>query len=247
MENNNIKILGFKVFNKSIDYFNKLIVKDLENNKRIIIFNINPLILMNFYKNKKIREAFNSQNYNIPDGIGVLIAAKLHGQKIKQRITGIDTFLKICEESSKINKTIFLYGSKPGIALKTKEVLEKKYHGIKIVGVIDGYKDEKTVIEEINKVKPDILFVGTGSPKQELFIVNNNKKISDICLIMPIGGSMDVVSGKLKAAPNIYKKFHIEWLYRMIQEPKRFVQIFLLIKFLLLAIFKNNCYNGSED
>ena len=244
-KNEEEKILGFKVYDKSNEELLKSIEKDLKNDKQNIIYNINPLIVMNFYQNKKVKDEFNKEKYNIPDGFGTVLASKIKGGKLKERITGIDTFLNICNIASKNNKTIYLYGSKEGIAKETKKVLEKKYQGIKIVGLSNGYTDELIVLKDIKKVKPDILFVALGSPKQEMFIIENKKELKDIKLIMPIGGSMDVVSGYLKGAPESVKKLHLEWLYRMIQEPKRFKQIFIMFKFILLVIFKNNCYNSE--
>ena len=78
---------------------------------------------------------------------------------------------------------------------------------------------------------------------QEEFIINNKELLSNISIIMPIGGSLDVVSGNIKEAPEFYKKIHLEWLYRMIKEPKRFKELYKLIKFILVVLFRNNCYN----
>lgn len=240
-------ILGFKVstLNKKdiLGEINNTIV----NNKHRIIYNINPLITVNFYKNKTVKKAFNCEELNIPDGIGIVMASKIKKGKIKERITGIELFLDICKVAAKENKKVFLYGSKEGVAEKTKEVLKKKYPNIKIVGCINGYVSEDEALKEIKSSKPNILFVGLGSPKQEEFIINHKEELDSINIIMPIGGSMDVISGKVKAAPEFYKKHHLEWLYRLVKEPHRLIQDIKLIKFLLLVLFRNSWYNERAE
>ncbi len=237
------KILGFNICTLNKEKLLENIEKDIINKRNNIIYNINPLIMVNFYNNKNIIKEISKEKYNIPDGIGVVYASKIHHGLIKERITGIDLFLSLCEMASRLDKKIFLYGSREGVAEKTKKVLENKYPNINICGYINGYSNESLVLSEIKKCKPDILFVALGSPKQEDFIIRNKECLKDINLVMPIGGSMDVISGNLRAAPSIYKKLHLEWLYRLIQEPKRIKEDIKLFKFILLVIFRNNWYN----
>ena len=243
---NNV-VLGFKICDLTkgqiIDKLNKEIMDGNQN----IIFNINPLIVTNFYKNFKMIEEFNSQKYNIPDGIGTVFAAKMKDGTIKERIAGIDLVEDLVCMASKSKYTVYLYGSKDKVADKAKKQLEKRYKNIKIVGTMSGYVDEKVALKDIVQKKPDILFVALGSPKQELFIVNNKKKLKDIKVIMPVGGSLDVISKTVKRAPEIYSKYHIEWLYRRIKEPKRIKQNMNLFKFVFLVIFRNNWYNKKRN
>ena len=236
-------ILAFKVTDLSSEELIKRLKDDVVNNKQNIIYNINPLIITNFYKNEKIVKQFNLQNYNIPDGIGTVIASKMKDGNISKRITGIDMFELIIKMASKNNLSIYLYGSKEGVASKTQKILEQKDKKIKIVGCSNGYMNQKEVLKEIKNYKPDILFVALGSPKQEEFIINNQKQLKNIKIIMPIGGTMDVISGNIKRAPEIYSKLHLEWFYRLIKEPKRIRQDINLVKFVFLVIFRNNWYN----
>lgn len=237
------KILGFNICNLSQDEIIENVFKDMRENKNNIIFNINPLIMVNFYKNKKIVREFNKEKYQIPDGIGTIISSKMKDGSLNKRITGIDIFESICKKAASENKKIFLYGGKEGIAEKTKKNLLKKYPELKIVGTLNGYINEKVALKEILKAKPDILFVALGSPKQELFIINNKNKLKSIKLMMPVGGTFDVLSGSIKRAPKLFVKCNLEWVYRMIKEPKRIIRNFNIIKFIMLVIFKNNCYN----
>ena len=230
------KILGFDVCNiPEQELLNKL-MEDYSNNIQNVIVNINPEIVIANYKDKKFITKFNSEKYQIPDGIGIVYASKINKGKIKQRITGIDFMYKLCEEAVKHNARVYLYGTEQERIDKAKVELEKKYPGIQIVGTCNGFTDEDIVAERIKEAKPDILFVGTGSPKQENFIINNKEKLSTVKIFMPVGGSFDVVSNTLKRAPNWITKMNLEWLFRLFQEPKRFFRQTKLVKFMYCVI-----------
>lgn len=230
-------ILGFDISTLSL---NKIITKIFSSKKQLFIVNINPLIILEHYKNEKMKDIFNQEEIAIPDGEGIVLASSLKGGNIKKRIAGIDLMLEICKKACEKKGKIFLYGAKEGVALKTKEKLEEKYKGINIVGTISGYSKEEDVLKSIKKAKPDILFVALGSPLQEDFIIKNKEKLKSVKVFMPVGGSFDVISGNLKRAPKLIQKLKLEWLYRMIKEPKRLVGIFKLMKFMILAIFKQD-------
>ena len=230
------KILGFDVCSDTEEKLLQELFKDYENNIQNIIININPEIVINNYENKKIVSQFNMQKYQIPDGIGIVYASKINKGKVRKRIAGIDFMYKLCEEAVKNNSRVFLYGTKQEIIDKAKVELEKKYNGIQIVGTCNGFTDEDVVVERIKETKPDILFVGTGSPKQENFIINNKEKLSTVKIFMPVGGSFDVVSNTLKRAPNWITKMNLEWLYRLLKQPKRIFRQIKLIKFVYCVI-----------
>lgn len=226
-------ILGFNVTTLSMD---SLIPKIFDNKTKFIV-NINPFIILDHKNDLEKKKLFNKEKIQIPDGEGIVLISKLRGGNIKRRIAGIDLMLKICQESSKYNHTVFLYGAKKGVAAKAKLKLEEKYSNIKIVGTISGYDEEEKVISKINASKANILFVALGSPLQEDFIIRNKKRLKYVKVFMPVGGSFDVISGNLKRAPKIIQKLKLEWLYRMILEPKRIKGVFRLIIFVVISIF----------
>lgn len=228
-------VLGFKVCNADYDQMTKEIFSDFSNEISNFIVNVNPEIIIKNYKNTELIQVLNSEKYQIPDGIGIVYASKINKGNIKQRITGIDLMNEICIKSTKYNSKIFLYGSKPGIASKAKEELEKKIDGINIVGTCNGYEKEEVVLEKINKSGANMLFVGLGSPKQEQFIIKNRNKLESIKIFMPVGGSFDVISNSIKRAPEWVIKFNIEWLYRLIKQPKRIFRQLRLLKFMFLV------------
>ena len=223
-----------------------IIERAFKEKEQVILYNINPLICLNFRNNKKAKKAINKQKYNIPDGNGIVLASILTSNKLRKSLPGIEIMESICEKAIENSYSIYLYGSKQDNVKETKLNLEKKYLNINIIGYSNGYNPEDAVLKDIIDKKPHILFVALGSPKQEEFIIKNQKKLKDIRIIMPVGGSFDVLSGNLQRAPKTFRKLKMEWLYRMIKEPKRFKQVFKLVYFVLLVLFRNICYNEKE-
>lgn len=228
--------LGVDVCSYNYDELADLLMKDIEKKKKSFIVAINPEKIMKAQNDPALLELLNKAEYQIPDGVGVLLASKLKGGSIRSRVTGIDMMLKLCETAVQNDKKIFMYGGKPGVAEAAKKELEKMFPGIKIVGTLDGYeKDQDVVRSKINEHQPEILFVALGSPAQEHWIVANREKISPF-VYQGVGGSFDVISGNLKRAPLAFQKVGMEWLYRLIKEPWRWKRQVILPQFLIKAI-----------
>ena len=149
------------------------------------------------------------------------------------------------EKLSKKGGRVYLFGSKPGVAEKAGENITKKYPGIKIAGYSDGYfneEKEQTIIENINRAKPDLLFVCLGAPKQEKWISAHKSELNaGVC--MGIGGSLDVFAGTVKRAPEFFTKHGIEWLYRLMKQPSRFVRMLDLPRFAMKVLLKGRKFS----
>jgi len=234
------KILGFNVITCDEQELLKNIFKDYEQNNQIFIVNINPEIAINNYKNESFKKILNEQKYQLPDGSGIVWASKLRKGNIKQRIAGIELMVKICEEAQQYSSRIYLYGGEEGIAEKAKIELEKSFPKINIVGVCNGYCEEEEVAQKIEKIQPDIVFVGLGSPKQEEFIIKYRDKLKNVKILMPVGGSFDVISKNKKRAPKWMIKRNLEWLYRLIKEPRRALRQTKIIKYVIYIILKKD-------
>ncbi|MDD3191100.1 MAG: WecB/TagA/CpsF family glycosyltransferase [Candidatus Pacebacteria bacterium] len=150
---------------------------------------------------------------------------------LPERISGIDLIYKICGSDFAIDRTIYLVGAEEGIAERTGKVLKKNFPKIRIVGAEEGIrknstkKENEDLIERINTKKPEIIFVAFGAPKQEKWIYENLKKMPSIKVAMGVGGSFDFISGKTKRAPQFVQQRGWEWLWRLLQEPKRIKRI----------------------
>jgi len=227
-------ILGFDICTSKEEILITNIFSDYKKKEQLFIVNINPEIVVANYKNEEFKAKLNEQKYQIPDGSGIVWASKKKKGNIKKRITGIDLMLKICEKSQDYASKIYLYGGKEGIADKAKIELERQFPKIEIVGTANGYQEEDRVLENLKKTQIDILFVGLGSPKQEEFILKHKNELKKIRMIMPVGGSFDVISKSKKRAPQWMQKCNLEWLYRLIKEPQRAFRQLKLIKFIWL-------------
>ena len=215
-------ILGIKVSNLTIDDICKDVVSAIKNNQKLFIASINPEISMVAVEDNNIKKILNNATHNLPDGIGIVMASKILKGNIKQRVAGIDCAEALCKTAQKNNFNIFLYGAKNGVAEKAKENLQKKYPGLNIVGVINGYEeDNEKIIKEINSSKANIVLVALGGQKQEKWISENMHKVN-AQVFQCVGGSLDVFSGNSKRAPKIMQDLGTEWLFRLIKEPSRF-------------------------
>lgn len=230
------KVLNYNVCKLDKDN----IINELNNsNKRNILFNINPIIMVNFNDNKEYKKFINKEKYNIADGIGTIVGLRFKDNYGYKQITGVDMFNSLIDNACKYDKKVYLYGAKKEVVEKVVKVLKDKYNNLNVCGYMSGYSKESDVLKDIKKCKPDYLFVGIGSPKQEEFIIRNEKLFRNIRTIMPVGGTFDVVSGLKKRAPKVYQKLHLEWLYRMVKEPKRIKDNVKILKYLYLVVFRN--------
>ena len=164
---------------------------------------------------------FNKENLIVPDGIAIVKTANYLGYDIKERITGVDLAEYLLSLANKNKYKVYLFGASSEVMEKLESVIELKYPNIKLVGSTNGYvKDKDAVMEYIKTTKPDIVMLAFGIPLQEKLI---NKHINDFKkgIFIGVGGSFDVLSGSKKRAPKIFIKLNLEWLYRIMCEPKR--------------------------
>ena len=171
-----------------------------------------------------------------PDGNGVLWAARQMNVNLPERVTGIDLIHALCAKGAKKSWRIYLLGGKPGIAEEASKALQGTYPGIEICGVHDGYfhsqaEDEEQVITDIAAQKPDILLVGMGMPFQEKWLAANAGRLN-VAVAIGVGGSFDVIAGRIKRAPKLWQKLKLEWLWRVFLEPKRIKRIMVLPLFM---------------
>lgn len=198
----------------------------------------NPEIVMMAKEYKELNEAIEEASIVLPDGIGVIYGAKFLGTPLKERVPGIDFASCLMERLSEVQGSVYLFGAKPGVAEKARDNLMLRYTGLRIVGCRDGYfTEDLPVIEEINRVKPDLLLVCLGVPKQELWMRKHVYDL-DVGLMAGLGGSLDVFSGTVQRAPIIWQKLGLEWLYRLIKEPSRIGRMMKLPQFLLCVLKK---------
>lgn len=207
----------------------------IENGEPHQIVTANAEIIYQASKNEKMRNVINAAQMVTADGSGVVWASRQLGQPLAQRVTGIDLVNSICQQSAKEKWKIYILGSAPGVAATAAVNIRNKFPGCNIIGTHHGYfnaKEEKQILAELEQLKPDVLFVALGAPKQEYWIADHVQKLG-IPVAMGIGGSMDVLSGNVKRAPKWMQKMSLEWLYRLLIQPTRFKRVLALPKFML--------------
>lgn len=217
-----MKKLFEKMYKKEEKEFNKILHNNLVKNKKMFIVTANPETMMKSETDTELNKLLNDKDtILVPDGIGVVKASKTLGYDIKERITGIDIANTLLDYGNKLKKTIYLFGSKQEVIDSMKDVLKEKYPNLKLVGSSNGYvQDKDKVFEEMSKLKPDIILVALGIPLQEKLIYKH-LSLFDKGIFVGVGGSFDVISGHKKRAPQIIIKLNLEWLYRIICEPRR--------------------------
>ena len=210
------------IYNKSKEEYFNYLRKLLKNNDKKFIITVNPEIIMNSEKNNEIKEILiNKNNSLVPDGISVVKKTKKYNIDIKERITGVDISEFLLKEANKNKNSIYLFGAKKEVISKLIEKIKSIYPNINILGYSDGYvKNKDKVMKEIINKKPDICMIALGVPNQELLINKYIDKV-DKGIYIGVGGTFDVLSGCKKRAPQIFIKLNLEWLYRIICEPKR--------------------------
>ena len=185
---------------------------------------------------ESFRAILNEASLVLPDGAGVVLGAKILRTPLKEKVAGIDFAANLLGVLEETGGRLYLLGGKPGIAEQAAENMKKTHPKLCICGTADGYfKDEGPVIGKINAVKPDVLFVCVGAPKQEIFMHAHRDEL-DVRLMAGLGGSLDAFAGTVKRAPKWMIRCNLEWLYRLIKEPKRFGRMLRLPKYLWAAL-----------
>ncbi len=232
------RILGVPFSNISPDEAIDRVIAYLDGKGKSMIFTPNPEMVMEARRNKEFMEILNSSAMNVPDGIGIVYASRLTSSPIRERVAGYDMLLGVFERIKDSGKTVYFFGSAPGIADRAKKAIEERFEGIRIVGTANGYFDaerEKEIIDEINLLKPDLLLVGIGFPRQEKWIYDNIKRLN-IRVAVGVGGSFDGWCGNVPRAPQFFIKHNLEWFYRLIKQPSRIGRMMQLPLFMLVVI-----------
>lgn len=195
----------------------------------------NPEIVNLARQSQDYQKILNGADLVLPDGIGVVYAAKLLGAPLKGRVPGIDFASGLLAELAESGGKLFLLGGKPGVAEQAAEKLKARHAGLQICGTHDGYfQDNEAVTAEIQAAGAEVVFVCLGAPKQEWWIARHGAA-TGARLMVGLGGALDVYAGAVKRAPEAWQKLGLEWCYRLIHQPSRVGRMAKLPLFLLQA------------
>ncbi|MGM9612772.1 MAG: WecB/TagA/CpsF family glycosyltransferase [Butyricicoccus sp.] len=214
-------------------------VAQIKAGKKGYVVTPNPEIVYAAMEDESFRERVNNASLVLPDGIGIIYAAKILGEKLPGKVAGIDFAAMLMHRMAQEKMRLFLLGAKPGIAEQAAENLKKKYPGLIISGTRDGYfKNDSEAVAAVNAAGgADVMFVCLGAPKQEQFMAKHQEEMH-VTLCCGLGGSLDVFAGTVQRAPDLFIKLGLEWFYRLCKEPSRIGRMMKLPLFMLLVIRK---------
>ena len=229
-------ILGLRFDNVTMDEALAIGEGFLDGDKAAVVVTPNAEIGYDAAKNDSYRDLLNQADLMLPDGAGVILAAKLRKTPLKEKVAGIDFARNMLFVFARRGTKLFLLGSKPGVAEQAAEKMRELATGLVICGTADGYfKDEAPVVEKINAAGAEAVFVCLGAGKQEKFMFDHRDELSTVRLMAGLGGSLDGFAGNVKRAPDWMIKTNLEWFYRLCKEPKRIGRMTRLPKYVWKA------------
>ncbi|MFQ6003461.1 MAG: WecB/TagA/CpsF family glycosyltransferase [Candidatus Zixiibacteriota bacterium] len=233
---NKITLLGCPIDNLGFEDTLRKIEDSIQKRIPIRHCAINAAKIVKIQSDRKLREIVVSSDVISPDGQSIVWASRFLKKPLPERVTGIDLMQKLLELAAKKGYKVFLLGAREEVICELKEKLKRELPNLKLVGWRNGYfstDEEEGIVREINEKKPDLLFIGMSSPKKEYWMSKYQSALK-VPFRMGVGGSFDVLVGKIKRAPGWMQKLGLEWFYRFLQEPTRMWKRYLVTNTLFL-------------
>lgn len=232
-----VTIMGVPFLHTDQKSFISLLDKHIQLHEKTFVITANPEVVIKANEDINFMRLVQDATYITADGIGVVKAAQLLNNPLPGRVTGYDTMIQLLEIANKKHYRVFLLGAQKEILQKARDNIINDYPGAEIVGSHDGFFDWKhnDIAKNISKLKPDLIFVALGVPRQEKWISENQSKFKQGVFI-GVGGSFDVIAGTVQRAPIIWQKLNLEWLYRIAKQPSRWKRALALPRFSIQII-----------
>ena len=233
-----VNIAGINIDNITMEQAVERVYDFITSGQNHSIYTPNAEIMMEGITSKELKEILNTSDMLVADGAGVVLASKILGTSVAEKVSGFDLAKNLLVASSKRPIKFFLFGGKPGIPERAHANIICDYPGAEIVGTRNGYfsqEDESEIINQINNSGADVLFVCLGAPKQEQWIHRHKEQLK-VKVCMGLGGTIDILAENVKLAPDFFRNNGLEWLYRLYKEPRRFKRMLRLPKFILYVL-----------
>ena len=230
-----VNILGVDVDAVTMAEAVDVVRRAMDTRAGVMVATANAEMLMRATHDEELRRILNASALVVPDGAGTVWAARHLGHAMPERVAGYDLAQELLRCAPAEGRSVYFFGSAPGVAEKAKAKAEQIYPGIEIVGVRNGFfspADNAAIIAEIRAARPDLLLVALGVPKQEKWIAAHLAEL-DVPVAIGVGGTLDVMAGVMKRAPYWMQRAKLEWLFRGLMQPKRAGRLLALPKFVL--------------
>lgn len=208
-----------------------------------LVATANAEMVMLAQEDQELADILASCHLVVPDGAGVVWAARYQGYTMPERVAGYDLAQNLLAQAAKKGYRVFMFGTKPEIIEKAENTALSRFPGLVIAGTRHGFftkNDEAEIIATINAAKPDILLAALGVPKQEKWLASNLDKLQ-VPVCMGVGGTFDVMAGAVKRAPLWMQRTGLEWSYRLIRQPQRLIRMTALPKFVMKVMLGKKC------
>lgn len=236
-QNNIANILGVRINNVGWEVIDSFCRAALIQAAPKMITTINGEIILTASKNPEYKRVLNTADLAIPDSTNVVWVGRLKGYKFGQPTPGSELLTRICKIAEESKKSVFFLGGMDNVAKITADKMLDQFPDLEIAGVSNAGPTDPKLVSYVRRKNPDIVFVAYGAPKQELWIDKNKEKVT-AKIMVGVGGTFDMISGKFPRAPQWIRKLHLEWLWRLSLQPKRIVRTFkALVIFPLKALF----------
>lgn len=235
-----VDILGLPVSRVTLEELLQRADECIKSHERLLLGVANVAKVVNARRDSQLRRILNQADLILADGLPIVWLSRMLGDPLPERIAGIDIMYKLLQQANESHYRVYFLGAKPEVLRKVIRAVQRDYPGIRIAGYRDGYFDkaqEQSVAEGIRNSRADILFVAMNSPKKEKFL-EKWKDYMAVPVCHGVGGSFDILAGVTTRAPLWMQKSGLEWLYRLIQEPRRMWKRYLICntKFIILSL-----------
>ena len=243
-----IDILGVRVDDVTNDEMLVLVDGYVASRQAHQIITLNPEMLVAARDDPALRQLLNSADLNVADGVGLMIAARLLGHPLRERVTGSDGIYRLSEHCARMSYRPFFLGAGSGVAGVVAERLSARYPGLEAAGTYAGSprsEDEDDIVSRVHAAAPDLLFVAYGVPAEERWIARNRDRLA-VPVMIGVGGAFDFVAGVARRAPPWMRRAGLEWLHRLIHQPWRWRRQLALIRFVALVLRSKLSSNRGE-
>lgn len=228
-----IRILGISIDNVTMEEAVERLAAMAASGAFHHAVTVNPEFVMTAQRDRDFARVLNGADLAVPDGIGLVWAARWRRTPLRERVPGVDLVDRLSAVAAQRGLRVFLLGAQPGVAEATAGILTARYPGLTIAGTYAGSPradEDETIAGMVAQARPSILFVAYGAPQQDLWIERNRSRLG-ACVAMGIGGAFDFISGRAQRAPRWVQRLGLEWLHRLLREPSRWRRMLALPRF----------------